>query len=575
MADTDYLAASDGTGDAALMHVTTPRTAGATIIQVDTVIGVPAFFIGTYGTLGSNGFITSASKRDFFGHINAGTLVIDKFAAGNTDNGNLSGDVVVIKPNTATQNLVSDFIKNGVVAGAGGWNVLGPTPNTITALGNRSYSMVFNARDLTSSFSAGMRIRTTRTVAAPTQCTTLNGTNQFWSKATPAGMTFTDNFTVSGWVKLSSYAQGVIMSRYNGTSGWVLRTTAAGQIEMYGFNAGAGNYRGSQSYQSLPLNKWVHVAFSLGGGMTSGLLYIDGVLVPTSAQSGGTLPSALIQAGNIEVGSWNGGTLLFPGKIAQAAVFSAVLSQATIQAQISQGLAGTETSLVSAYSFNGNANDLNTTNANNLTSNNGAAATTADSFNGAQANGTISSTLDYGIVHSATFSTNTTLIIQVPEGCTIPTSGGVSAVAYSGVKAPYGMPMQEGKWDILAKYKTSTNVSNTGIAQYAGQQIVAPVGEWRCFFNAAMYLVGNASGQSAYFGLSTSTSAFTEDELQLQLNTQVTSTVLQIPVSATKPLSVLTATPYYVVGQVSAAAVTAGLSASNPAETIVLKNAYL
>jgi LysM repeat protein len=37
-----------------------------------------------------------------------------------------------------------------------------------------------------------------------------------------------------------------------------------------------------------------------------------------------------------------------------------------------------------------------------------------------------STTLDYGIIMKASFSTNTTLTIQVPEGCTIPTSGGVN-----------------------------------------------------------------------------------------------------------------------------------------------------
>ena len=40
MADYDYLPASNGSGDAALMHVTVTRTTGATTISVDSVVNV-------------------------------------------------------------------------------------------------------------------------------------------------------------------------------------------------------------------------------------------------------------------------------------------------------------------------------------------------------------------------------------------------------------------------------------------------------------------------------------------------------------------------------------------------------
>jgi len=50
-----------------------------------------------------------------------------------------------------------------------GWSALGATPDTVTALGNRSYSMVFNGTDLTDTLSPGMRLKMTRTVTAPTQ----------------------------------------------------------------------------------------------------------------------------------------------------------------------------------------------------------------------------------------------------------------------------------------------------------------------------------------------------------------------------------------------------------------------
>lgn len=112
MADFDYLNVSDGTQDAALMHVIAPgRSIGATIIPVDGVVGVPAKFIGTYGSLlttGANaGQIDPATKTDFKGHLGTGNLVIDGFEPGSTDAGNTAGQVVVIKPNSIWANLVA------------------------------------------------------------------------------------------------------------------------------------------------------------------------------------------------------------------------------------------------------------------------------------------------------------------------------------------------------------------------------------------------------------------------------------------------------------------------------------
>ncbi len=350
-----------------------------------------------------------------------------------------------------------------------GWVTGVPTFNTVVANGNRSYTCTVNSTDLTSYISAGMRVRTTRTVTAPTQCTSLNGTTQYYSRASAslAGMTFTNNFTTSAWVKLSSYPSsgtyGTIVSRYNGTSGWWLLITATGQVVLSGVNAGVANFTQVISYQSVPLNKWIHITAQLDmtvttNSATTNYVMIDGVDVSAYVSRSGTNPTALVQAGNLEVGSYNGGITPIAGKIAQVAIFSAKVTQATIQGYISQGLSGSETSLVSAYSFNNSINDLNTTNANNLTANGSAVATNADSPFGAQADGTVSSTLDYGIITKISYSTNTTITVQVPEGCTIPTTGGVSAVSYSIQTNPYGIP----NTDSITRYTRS--VQNTSVA---------------------------------------------------------------------------------------------------------------
>lgn len=112
MPDYDFLPVSDGSGDAALMHIEAIRLVGATIIVVDSIAGVPAKFIASYGILLSSGFIDPATKRDFKGHTSGSNLVIDAFEPGSTDDGNTAGQVIVIKPNTGWANRVAQAIKN-------------------------------------------------------------------------------------------------------------------------------------------------------------------------------------------------------------------------------------------------------------------------------------------------------------------------------------------------------------------------------------------------------------------------------------------------------------------------------
>lgn len=496
------LAASDGNGEAVRATVTVQRSVASTTLTVDHTTHWPTgTFIATTGTLLATGKLDPATVQVFYGTASGTTITISSFAAGYSDLGNAIGDVVVLKPSTEWANGVSTAAQamDTFVKTNGDWRATS-VPNTVTALGNRSYSIVVNTTDLTGTLSRGMRLRTTRTVTAPTQCTSLNGTTQYYSKTSPAGMTFTDDFTVSAWVKLASYngATNNIASRFNGTSGWSFEINSSGQVKLVGLNAGGANFSQVLSYQSIPINKWVFVQANLDmsafttntdGGASGSTIAIDGVNVPSAVTRGGTNPTALIQAGNLEIGSQNGGSNPFNGKIAQVAIWNSKITIATMLTYLSQGLAGTETSLISAYSFNNSINDLNA-NANNLSANGSAVATNADSPFGGQADGTISSTLDYAIITKTAFSTNTTLTVQVPEGCTIPTSGGVSAVSYATVKCPYGMPIQRGKWRLESILRTSN--STTSNATYGafisgGWALNVPIGEWMVGWQATSF----------------------------------------------------------------------------------------
>jgi len=351
--------------------------------------------------------------------------------------------VVSAGPITGTVGTFNSVVINGT-ATSQGWTPLGDVPDTVTPNASvpKVYDLVFNGEDHTDTLSNGMKLQLARTVAAPSQSASLNGTTQYFSKSSPAGMTFTDDFVVSAWVKLSSYpaSNGVIASRYNGTSGWYLIVLADGTVNLYGHNAGSANHSEVTSYASIPLNKWVHVTAQLDmstftATTTTSYVMFDGVDVPAKVARAGTNPTALVQAGNLEIGSGNAASF-FPGKIAQVAIYSAKVTQATILASINRTLSGSETNLVSAYSFNNSINDLNA-NANNLTANNSAVATNADS---PFANAVTAGSLEYAEVLNVAFSTNTTVTVRVPDGCQIPTSGGVSSVLYSTQSNPYGLP---------------------------------------------------------------------------------------------------------------------------------------
>ena len=252
---------------------------------------------------------------------------------------------------SGTSTLTGDVTIGGSLtiggAGSGGWDPISGTITAVTANGNRNYDLTTSA-DNTTLISPGMRLRTTRTVAAPTQCTDLEASSsQYYSKTSPNKLTFTDDFTCMGWVKLESYgAVGGIIGRRNAdTEGWSFGIIDTGQVQLGALRIAANNSF-TNSYQSIPLGRWVHVAATADLSGTSVLLYIDGVLVPSLTTITGTITAIVQGTTALTVGALkSAGTNPFDGKIAQAAVFDAVLSASTIRSYISQGLSGSETSL--------------------------------------------------------------------------------------------------------------------------------------------------------------------------------------------------------------------------------------
>ena len=476
----------------------------------------------------------------------------------------------------------------GATAFASGWAPGIPTPSSIVANGNRSYTLTLSgSTDYTSTLSNGMRLQLTRTVAAPTQCTSLNGTTQYYNKTSPTGMTFTNNFVVSAWVKLNSYkaAGQTIASRYNGTSGYAFQVNPSGQIGLVGYNAGAANFKYLLSYQSAPLNKWIHLTAQLDmssstNSPTVNYVMFDGVDVPAVQSQGGTNPVVLIQAGNLEIGGQNGGTIPLDGKIAQVAIYNAKVTQATILASMNQTLVGTETSLISAYSFNNSINDLNV-NANNLTANGSAVATNADS---PFAQGKTAGSLEYGIITANSFSTSTVLTVQVPEGSALPTTGGISAVSYSTQKVPYGFPGDRIKWKLETLLLTSQPVSIGFVNQWISSSGIfslnVPIGSWVLGYQGNFRLNSTVSGvRSGHFTVSDSapTNAVRNQPMTLWMYGDANTTDLVRHPNKSVPYAVSTATNNYVYGDITSASGTEiyRLDGDQGGCSLYVENAYL
>lgn len=438
----------------------------------------------------------------------------------------------------------------------GGYTDLGVVPTTVTYNGNRSYDLTFNSVDLTSVLSNHMRIKTTRTVTALAQCANLNGTTQFFNRATTInGMVFTNGFVTGAWVKLSAYSANpqIIVSRFNNTNGWDMGILSDGTVYLQGHN-GLNNYSYIQGRQSLPLNKWVHVASQLDmaaftNSPTTSYVMFDGADVPSVPVRAGTNPTALIQGGNIEVGTANGGLNPIAGKLAQVFITSAKLTQAQVRTIYSQGITSgdvTSLSIASAYSLSGASGlvDINTTNANNLTAN-GAATTTASDAPWTQDDTTTpSGTTDFAIVTKKVFSTNTTITIQVPEGCTIPTSGGVATVSYANAKVPYGFPADRGKWVVASLFRAGVIVAMgqtwTNVGSY---QLITPVGAWRIRYKG----IGNCQTSNTVMGSALSATSGSSVPVASQLvgETYTSSGIHYSIHAAEDSLQTTTITPLY------------------------------
>jgi hypothetical protein len=405
-----------------------------------------------------------------------------------------------------------------IVAGSqttAGWLPVGASiSGNPTYNGNRSHTLPFSA-DMSTTLSQGMRLLLDKTVAGNAYMGgALNGTSQYFTKTSPTGAlgTVTNNFTIEAVVQPTSYTQGVICGRVDAavTNALRLGMNASGQVELLVIN-NSGNSRYYLSYQSLPLNKKTHVAATWQGG-TAYKIYFDGVEVPiTAAITGGTAPTTAGMGGDWSIGR-NGAanSFYFAGYISNVAVFDAVLSQATIKQHATYKLTGSETNCIGAWSLDNTVNDQSSL-GNNLTAQ-GSAGFTAMSPHGQLGNG-VQASKAVALVMDVSGANVT---VQVPEGVTIPTTGGISAVSYATSGNPFGWVSDKDRWEVATVFVGTMN-STMANGVWTRPQDVSLSGLTGLYTVGYSLAARGGSSATSYinlnFTLSTSASAETDASL--------------------------------------------------------------
>lgn len=491
-----------------------------------------------------------------------------KVSAMNADTSPTIDDVMMTVDQTSGKNkkvTLSDLIAligNNITPAS--WTAdLVTTYTTSTGYNNGNRSVTLSTSSNVSGYlSKGMRFWAQRSTTAPTQCADLEASSSQYAtraSASVSGITFTDNFTCEAWIKLESHGSiMMIVSKTSGPNGWQFYINADGTLRLAGLST-TQDY--VTSYQSIPLNRWVHVAASLDMSGTSGVIYMDGVLVPSSYTDGAT--SSLTQAGNLELGSQNGGSNYFDGEISDVRLWSDIRTETEIQDNMYKQLTGSESNLIGYWKLDGDFED-STANGNDLTEQNGAAATTADN--------PFSDDI-FGIVTDVTSSTVT---LQTPIGYGVPLDT-ITDVYYSSQSAPYGFPKDRELWDLqlisLANYSTtSTSWGSSNL------QLSVPQGGWTIGWDATLYSQrASTTFTDSFFSLSESTSSVSNEALETRIYSSGATGTITLFSNAHRSyeytLSVMT--PFYLIYKVSGSSMTARFSGDSGATVIYARFIYL
>ncbi len=454
-----------------------------------------------------------------------------------------------------------------------GWEVFPYTFSVSSGYnkGQNEYELTVANQDVRTLLSLGMRLRLERNTAAPTQCMDLeSGSSQYAGRASGSltGVTFTDDYTIEGWVKLESYtgSSQTILQRQNGsTAGFSMYIDSNGSLQMNGLRIAANN-RTIASYIAIPTSKWTHVAGAMDHSANSHALYINGVSVNFSTTTNGTITAIVQPSVDLRLGATNTPDNYFDGKLSDIRLWSAVRTATEIRDNMNQQLTGAESNLVSYWKLNGDLNDSHA-NANHLTGSGGAVATSTDNpFSSTQ----------YAIVTKVAYSApNSTVTVYTGTDHVIPNTTLISPY-YSVQRVPYGFPASEDKWEIQCIGATIQSTSSTSFASLF-YKIQIPLGAWSYGYQGSVSItLGGATTRIAYFTLSLDGIIETDYELSSTASSSLASSgEARTWVVVNKNSSLAATTTFTLLARVGNAAHAANVSPSSEKFLLRAVCAYL
>ncbi len=436
----------------------------------------------------------------------------------------------------------------------GQWAGIGSACIAVTNEGNRSSTLTF-ASSVASKVSPGMRLLLEKTVPGNAYMGgAFNGTNHYYTKVSPTGTlaTVTNNFSIERAVRLTSYGSiQNLCGRGDSTpaNGFWLRVEPSGQVSLGVFNGGGANYRYTSTHQSLPLQKTVVVTASWATGAV--VIYFDGIAVPLQAViTSGTAPTTAGTGGDFSIGRLGAYNGQYSSDYASnCAVFDKVLTPAEVKQYSTYKLTGAEPNCIGAWSLDNTAVNQQNPGTNDLTAMNGVSYT-AMSPHGQLGNG-VEPSKAIALVMAVNGSTVT---VQTPEGVTIPTTGGISAVSYAASGVPFGWVTDDARWAIETIHKTLINTGVVGlsvITNLGGLNIYVPSkGAWKeiGFDVQGQITHAGAPWLSQQISLSTSNSSISDRDLVAQSpSLSATLSEQDVRQSRRKPITTTAATTYYLL----------------------------
>lgn len=348
------------------------------------------------------------------------------------------------------------------------WIGTGEAWNWVQYLGEREGQYV-TAGDKTTKYARGMKVRLPRVTAVGTQSAKfVRASTQYASKAAPTGHAFTTKYTVLAKVWIDSLPSGGynIFSRRDATGGWSIDLDTNGTVTIRARNG--ANEKNGNGKIGVNLKQWVTIAATMdaSAGANWSTVYIDGHAIPTNQNIAGAVAS-IVQSGNLQIGAAES-VNTFDGLISEVALFSDVLSAATILSYSNKQLTGSEPTIVAYYKLDGNFND-STANANHLTAAGGAIATYADNPFKAT---------EYGIITNMSFAAGNTTINVWSGRNHHPVAENLSGISYSAARNPVGFPGSRAAWTHERRIGGTYSTSGGGYQNPGGFCIILPSGEF-------------------------------------------------------------------------------------------------